>query len=167
METDKRNLNAVLYALGELEAYKTLSNSERNVAIEAMDNLNSNGIDLGFVFTDVKNNDIILPKTDIKLLIREVFEKLEEYEDSDSDSGSNSSKKSSSKKMKKQKKKMQRKKKKKMKKKMQRKKKKNYTHPHYQNKQIQMKTIRKMKIECQKSILKISQFMCVLMEKMH
>ena len=35
METDKRNLNAVLYALGELEAYKTLSNSERNVAIEA------------------------------------------------------------------------------------------------------------------------------------
>jgi hypothetical protein len=101
METDKTNLNAVLYALGELKTYKTLSNSERNVAIEAMNNLNSTGIDLGFVFTDVKNNDIILPKTDIDELIREVFERLEEYEDSDSYSdsssnGSNSFNKSSS-----------------------------------------------------------------------
>ena len=98
METDKTNLNAVLYALGELKTYKTLSNSERNVAIEAMNNLNSTGIDLGFVFTDVKNNDIILPKTDIDELIREVLERLEEYEDSDSysDSSSNGSKKSSS-----------------------------------------------------------------------
>ena len=32
MEMDKPNLQAVLYALGELKAYKTLSNVERNDA---------------------------------------------------------------------------------------------------------------------------------------
>jgi len=54
MEIDKTNLHAVLYALGELKAYKTLSNMERNDAIEAMNKLNSNGINLSFIFTEVK-----------------------------------------------------------------------------------------------------------------
>ena len=51
MEIDKTNLHAVLYALGELKAYKTLSNMERNDAIEAMNKLNSNRINLSFIFT--------------------------------------------------------------------------------------------------------------------
>ena len=88
MEIDKTNLHAVLYALGELKAYKTLSNMERNDAIEAMNKLNSNGINLSFIFTEVKNNDIILPKKPIDELISEVTEKLEEYESYASSNGS-------------------------------------------------------------------------------
>jgi len=66
---------------------------ERNDAIEAMNKLNSNGINLSFIFTEVKNNDIILPKKPIDEFISEVNEKLEEYESSN---GSNGSRKSSS-----------------------------------------------------------------------
>ena len=91
MEIDKINLHAVLYALGELKAYKTLSNMERNDAIEAMNKLNSNGINLSFIFTEVKNNDIILPKKPIDEFISEVNEKLEEYESSNGSNGSRNS----------------------------------------------------------------------------
>jgi hypothetical protein len=73
MDKIKQNLQTILYLLEEYDQTHTLSNFDRNMAIQSMTELNENNIELDLTFNEVENNTILESPKSIHELIEEII----------------------------------------------------------------------------------------------